>query len=396
MSDVKWIKSGSRFNQVEGTIETVPQVPVGIYEVDLTLTGWYLRKTGDKFTFPYKLYDLQNDFLSHLKKTYDNTTGNLGVLFNGTRGTGKSVSAKIFANELNLPIIIVKSMGEHNDDMFSYLAGFNFDCIFFFDEFEKQFDDCDSCILGFMDGIYNSDYRRVFLLTTNKLSVNENLLSRPSRIRYIREFGNLEEHTVREYLADNLKDVDATEELVGYIDSLAISTIDILKTIVEEVNIHGIDKFLEIKKFFNVELASFKYNTIRANIDKEDIEEDGQYTIEDFLREKDTWTNRYALKNQLDETLESISDQKKRAKLLADFHKQTERRASFDYDYYEVDKPWHKYLPGKDYWNGEKVIKIDVEHRVIVTEYMSRLFFYYIKNENRPSLYGGADYGYLL
>ena len=41
-------------------------------------------------------------------------------------------------------------------------------------------------------------------MTTNNLSVNENLLSRPSRIRYLKEFGNLSLDAINNYLDDNL------------------------------------------------------------------------------------------------------------------------------------------------------------------------------------------------
>lgn len=396
MADLKWIKSGSRYNQVEGEIESVPVVPPGIYETELTMTGWYLHKTADKFEFPYKLYDLQNDFLLHLKKTYECTTGNLGILFNGIRGTGKTVTAKTFANMLNLPIIIVKSMGDHNDGLISYLSSFNFDCVFFFDEFEKQFNENDCSILQFMDGVYSSNSRRVFLLTTNSLSVNENLLSRPSRIRYVREFGNLDEKVVREYLKDNLHDQGATEELVGYVDTLTISTIDILKTIVEEVNIHGIDKFLEVKKFFNVKTATFDYRMVRAYVHQSDVERAGAYTIDDFLREKESWESRYERKSEMETQAKLIKDDDERAKFISQWQKNNQRRGNFDYDYFCAEKPWDKHIVKKDYFNGELVIKVDVQKRVIVTLYNNDLYFYYIKDETKPSLYGGYAYGYQL
>ena len=396
MADLKWIKSGSRYNQVEGEIESVPAVPPGIYETELTMSGWYLHKTADKFEFPYKLYDLQNDFLLHLKKTYECTTGNLGILFNGIRGTGKTVTAKVFANMLNLPIIIVKSMGDDNNGLISYLSSFNFDCIFFFDEFEKQFNENDCSILQFMDGVYSSNSRRIFLLTTNSLSVNENLLSRPSRIRYIREFGNLDEKVVREYLKDNLHDQEATEELIGYVDTLTISTIDILKTIVEEVNIHGIDQFLEIKKFFNVKTATYDYHMIRAYVRQNDIVQSGSYTIDDFLREKESWETRYERKAEMESQASLIKDEKERAEFISQWHKNNDRRASFDYDYVNADKQWDKHIPKKDLFNGEMVIRVDAQKRVIVTLYNNELYFYYIKDETKPSLYNGYAYGYNL
>jgi broad-specificity NMP kinase len=383
------------FNRVEGEIESTPTVPPGIYEVELTMAGWFLHRTGDKFEFSYKLYDLQNNFLEHLKRTYEATTGNLGILFNGTRGTGKTVTAKVFANSLNLPIIVVKSMGDNNSALISFLSSLNFDCIFFFDEFEKQFNSDDCSILQFMDGVYTSTNRRVFLLTTNELSVNENLLSRPSRIRYVREFGNLEEHVVREYLADNLKEQSATEELVGYIDTLTISTIDILKTIVEEVNIHGIDKFLEIKKFFNVRTATFNYRMTSAYISIENVEQGGEYTITDFLREMEMWKRRYEDETELQDQAAMIKDDKKRSEFVAEWKKAHRRRASFDYEWFDAEKPWNKYIPKKDYFNGERVVAVDTPNKVIVTAYDNRINFYHIEVDNKPSLYGNPyAYGY--
>lgn len=397
MSDVKWIKTDSTFRKVNGEIESVPIIPAGIYEPNLTRSGWFLEKIADEFTFSYKLYDLQGEFLNHIKKTYENTTGSIGILFNGTRGTGKSVTAKVFANMLKLPVIIVKPITDvSNEDLISYLASFNFDCVFFFDEFEKQFNSDDCSVLQFMDGIYTSEYRRVFLLTTNSLDINENLLSRPSRIRYIREFKNLEEVVVREYLADNLNDKDAVEELVGYIDTLTISTIDILKTIVEEVNIHGIDKFLDIKKFFNVKTATFDYSTICGTINCEDIAKDGDYTIEDFLRERDFYAKRYELMSERDSAAKLIKSDKERESYIKNWNKEHAKRATFDYDYVSTEKAWDKHIAKKDYWRNEQVIKVDKERRVIVTISGGALSFYYIKQEEIPSLYSKAAYGYNL
>lgn len=76
-------------------------------------------------------------------------------------------------------------------DMINYLStNINFECIFFFDE--KEFKES-SVILSFMDGVYNSIHRKVFLLTTNKLDVNNTLIGRPSRIRYRKSFDSLSE-----------------------------------------------------------------------------------------------------------------------------------------------------------------------------------------------------------
>lgn len=279
------MNSGSVYTEIGSGYEVSESLPIGVYNINLTRTGFHLDKYMDKFIFPYKVYGLQEDFIEHVIKTYNNTTGNLGIMLTGTKGTGKTVTAKELANKLNLPVIIVKSMGENNQDMIEFLSGIEEDCIFFLDEFEKNFEESDSTVLQIMDGVYNSNYRKIFLLTTNQMRVNKNLIGRPSRIRYIKNFGDLDLKIVNEYLDDTLKIPEARQELIDFIDSLAISTIDILKTIVDEVNIHGVEGLKRAKEFFNVEAGEYEYVYVSSFTTIEEIAENkDKYTIENFLK----------------------------------------------------------------------------------------------------------------
>lgn len=387
MSRINWIKSDSIYRRMEGDITNMEQLPVGVYEVGINLSGWFLTRTADKFVFDYKVYDLQRGFIDHVKKTYDCTTGNLGVLFNGTRGTGKTVSAKVLANELNLPVILVKSM-EDNSGLISYLSSFNFDCIFFFDEFEKQFDERDCSILQIMDGVYNSEFRKVFLLTTNELNINPNLLSRPSRIRYVREFGNLNKEVVEEYLDDNLKDNSGREDLLNYIDTLTISTIDILKAIVEEVNIHGVESFLKVKNFFNVEVASYTYRGYQGNIDTY-AARDKSYNVQSFLRDVHAYKNYYLIKEKFNRDMEAAKTDEEKQQLQEEFREATRIEAAMDYfTVRDQDKVWNKLKVDKDKFNRDTVIGVDIKNKVIITSYVGQLYFYLIENpDEKPSLY---------
>lgn len=254
-----WIQDGNTFMKGSATTKAHPKgLPKGIYEVRESMAGYYLNKLGDSFVFNYKLYGINNDFIEHFIKTYNNTAGNLGVLFNGIKGTGKTVTAEELCNRLGLPVIIVKSCKEA-DDMLKFLATqINFDCIFFFDEYEKEFKES-STVLSFMDGVHNSQYRKVFLLTTNELEINSNLLGRPSRIRYVRSFGNLPEETTLELLNDILIDKNAVESVLDLIRQMQIITVDLVKALAQEVNIHGIDKIDMIRKNFNLEFSDFTY-----------------------------------------------------------------------------------------------------------------------------------------
>lgn len=254
-----WIQDGNTFMKGSATTKAHPEgLPKGIYEVKESMTGYYLNRLGDSFVFNYKLYGINNKFIDHFIKTYNNTTGNLGVLFNGIKGTGKTVTAEELCNRIGLPVIIVKSCKEV-DDMLKFLATqINFDCIFFFDEYEKEFRESSS-VLSFMDGVHNSQYRKIFLLTTNELEINNNLLGRPSRIRYVRSFGNLPEETTLELLNDILIDKDAIEPLLDLIRQMQIVTVDLVKALAQEVNIHGVDKIDLIRKNFNLEFSDFTY-----------------------------------------------------------------------------------------------------------------------------------------
>ena len=254
-----WIQDGNTFMKGSATTKAHPEgLPKGIYEVKESMTGYYLNRLGDSFVFNYKLYGINNEFIEHFIKTYNNTTGNLGVLFNGTKGTGKTVTAEELCNRLELPVIIVKSC-KGEDGMLKFLATqINFDCIFFFDEYEKEFKESSS-VLSFMDGVHNSQYRKIFLLTTNELEINDNLLGRPSRIRYVRSFGNLPEETTLELLNDILIDKGVVEPVLDLIRQMQIVTVDLVKALAQEVNIHGVDKIDMIRKNFNLEFSDFTY-----------------------------------------------------------------------------------------------------------------------------------------
>lgn len=294
--NIAWLEANNVFKKVASGFKTLHSIPKGVYDIGFNPhEGWFLTRTIDCFSFDYKVYGLESKFCDHVAKTYLNTKGNLGVLLNGIKGTGKTVTAKVLANRLNLPVIIVKDMKGMNQDMIEFLNGFNFDAVLFLDEFEKNFSENDSTILQIMDGVYSIGYRKVFLLTTNELNINENLIGRPSRIRYIKTFGNLSLEIVKEYLNDNLIKKEYTTKLISYIDTLKYSTIDILKSVVEEVNIHGIEVFEEIKDAFNVTMIEFRYSCTRACVRDTGIlsnpEKKEKYSIDNFLLDVEKYNN---------------------------------------------------------------------------------------------------------
>ena len=393
MSDrMSWIQTGNTYRSAVGDVFNVESLPKGIYDIDFApFTGWSITKTADEFTFNYKIYDLETDFINHVITAFNNCESNLGVLMYGTRGSGKSASAKIICNKINLPIFVIKPVQDMStSNLIDYISTFNFDCVFLFDEFEKNFSKEDSSILSIMDGVYTSKYRRLFILTTNNLSVNENLLSRPSRIRYLKEFGNLSLDAINNYLDDNLskENYEHKDEIISYIDTLEISTIDILKCIVDEIRIFGYDEFIKSKKFFNTKTNSYNYY-IRYEVFDIDEESDKKafdnYSISKFVEEiKNIKLHPKPCKFDYetdDEFVNAMTNWKKNY---------GSTRIISTYSVSNIEKRWDLFKPNEEFWpNGSSVVKVDKENNVIVTiDDENNVYFMYIDNPtSAPSLY---------
>lgn len=386
MNNKVWMNTGNSYSQIDPNFEVTQTLPVGVYNLELTMFGWKLFKFADNFVFPYKLYSLENEFVDHVLKTYENTIGNLGILLNGIKGTGKTVTAKILANRFNLPVIVLKSMKDNNQSMIEYLSSLNCDCVLFMDEFEKNFEEKDSTVLQIMDGVYNSNHRKIFLLTTNNMSINENLVGRPSRIRYVKHFGNLSMDTVNEYLDDALECTEAREEILEFVDSLAISTIDILKTIVNEVNIHGMEGLRRAKNYFNVQTNEYHYSCLRGHCcDNEYGQNPEKYSIDNFV----TAVERYM--NPIPKPIVDDEDNctpEERAKLNEYYAYRQHNFHYFNYEYVYSNIKFSALKPG-DEFNNEDVVAVDTKKNVIITKDYDNFKYYYIKDPNsKPSLYG--------
>ncbi len=318
----KWVNEGGIYFPISGDTVLLRTPGNGIFNVvkspnpmDARLG---LQRIGDTFEFNFIIYELGCDeMLRTIKKTWESDVfvkgeKNLGVIFNGLKGTGKTLSAKLLCNALDLPVVIVQYPYE---GLVNFLQSLCFECIVFIDEAEKTFKkgEDDDVLLRLIDGVYNQT-RKLYILTTNQLTLNDNLLGRPGRIRYRFEFSNLLPKAINDYLDENLlpQFADQRRNILNQVDFLEISTIDILKALVDEVNIHGqlpdnmclniptakhafeilefydiadIDRYKEVKAFINRQMKDSDASTISEWLHKPQ-KTNKKKTNEDLLEEK--------------------------------------------------------------------------------------------------------------
>jgi hypothetical protein len=260
----KWNKNGNSFSlgDVTNQIETLPP---GIYSLNQSMFGFYLERIEDKFEFSHKLYGLETRLIDRVVKTWTETDRNLGILLNGLKGTGKTVSAKVICNQLDLPVILVNTNPE-GGGIPEFLNNIQQEVVVLIDEYEKIFGE-DAELLTVMDGVLTGTSRKLFLLTTNKTYINDNMLQRPSRIRYFKTFKDLSPAVIEEIIDDTLVNRKFKHDVISTISNLEIITIDIVKSIIEEVNLHN-ESPNEFMDVFNVKKITGKYTIYQVEKDE--------------------------------------------------------------------------------------------------------------------------------
>lgn len=278
----KWINEGGVLFPIPGSATLLSTPGNGIFRiyVDARTGRIGLEKIAESFIVNFKVYGTEgkaiNDHIIHTWNSdmFQKSGKNLGVIFNGLKGTGKTIAAKQLCNRLGLPTIVVS---KPVDGLLEFIQALNFEAAVLIDEAEKTFDEESEILLKMIDGVYNHR-RKLYILTTNELTLDDNLIGRPGRIRYVKQFGNLELDVINEVIADTLEDKSLADGLIKLVNSLEISTIDILKSLIEECNITG---RIPDPKLFNVPLSKLKLRLLRFN----DLDEGRFEDVETFIVE---------------------------------------------------------------------------------------------------------------
>lgn len=235
----------------DDAVDIRDNLPAGFYKLEAApMRGFYLDK-ADYNTAHGKIYGKSDVIASHVADAYEKSDRSLGVLFSGGKGLGKSLTTRLIIEKLmsRHPVIIIN---KYIDGMFDFLEPIK-NVVYLFDEFEKtmrgnvneQSNNNNATtkqdqILTFLDGTASGTHN-LFLFTVNeKRELNDNLLSRPGRIRYHYQFESCDADTIRNYCKDNLKRPELESEIVDTLTATRYVSLDIVRALVDEVNTYDV------------------------------------------------------------------------------------------------------------------------------------------------------------
>lgn len=211
-------------------------VPGKVY--DLNYNRWEespIFKENGELNLPKKVYSTEADnkfkkrILTYFNKANTNTTG---VMLAGTKGTGKTVMAKVLAKESGLPIIVVNPEYPESK-LIKFFKSFTTPVCILFDEVEKNFKT--EHMLDFLDGVEKTAQKLVIMTCNDLNRVSEYMQDRCSRIRYLRRYSPDENAAFLPMLADDFN-IKNKEEVIEFCKSnIKLLSMDNIVSFISEV-----------------------------------------------------------------------------------------------------------------------------------------------------------------
>ncbi len=248
------LQNNDHFNFAEIT-DSYSKLPVGNYLLCFNETsGQYYLKKQEAFSIPSKIYG-DYSYIKRWKTSFETTEKNLGVLLSGYKGSGKTLIARKFCADMNVPVIFITQSfkGPAFEDFITNPLLKN--SIILIDEFEKvysndSYEEYQESLLSIMDGIYNTHL--LFLLTVNDVKdVNDKLKNRLGRVKYNKAFFSLPEDVISEVIEDLLEDATKKESILNVLEYIPTISFDILTNIIKDMNLFN-EPAEEVVKHLNL------------------------------------------------------------------------------------------------------------------------------------------------
>lgn len=224
----------------------------------------YLEEDG-KLTTPNRIYSsgIENELIDRVLTYFHDNNKSVGVLLEGLKGSGKTLTCKRIANKSELPIIVVDAMFP-SVKLTEFFTKVTTDVVIIFDEVEKNRNWNSEDLLSFLDGIQDT-CKKIVLMTCNKSTDLSNYLKdRCSRIRYKMHFDGLSNELIKEVVNDKISDKKLANKLYNYIsDNFSVKSYDNIIEFINECLTFSNKNIEDLIKLMNIEVNDNMYNRDR-------------------------------------------------------------------------------------------------------------------------------------
>lgn len=221
-------------------------IPAGTFGVGVTMEGTFYLYPKNDMEIPSVTYGDTDDKSERIIKTFLSRKGkNTGILLEGTKGSGKTLQAKMLSvalRKIGIPTISIGSPF-NGEGFINFMSQIKQPIMVMVDEFDKLYAEKEhqDGLLTLLDGV--GGYDKLFVLTKNDGYVSEFLRNRPSRIFYSFSYKKLPKSTLDDYLAKNLENKVFLADFETLYNLSSDLNFDVIQSLVEELNRYPNDKF---------------------------------------------------------------------------------------------------------------------------------------------------------
>lgn len=237
------VQSGGQYQIYGESLKTYNELPVRSYEVAFhKMMGFFLTARPDLEVKEDKIYGSHKRRVDKTLTSFKNSNRNFGVILSGQKGIGKSLFARLLAQEAianGFPVITVSN---YMPGIANFIGTIEQEIVVIFDEFEKTFGKQDGQpdpqeeMLSLFDGLDGG--KKLFIITCNEVRrLNDYMLNRPGRFHYHFNISNPGSAEIKEYMEDKLQKQywDYIPRIINFSQMVDI-TYDSLRAISFELN----------------------------------------------------------------------------------------------------------------------------------------------------------------
>lgn len=259
---------------------SIDRVPAGYYRVACSQTmGWHLVPV-EPLNTPPKVYGSLLKHVPRIKEVFAERVGvPTTVMLEGLKGSGKSLMMKTIAKQFveeEDGIVLLCNAPYAGDGFFEFLQSISQKKIVLMDEFDKVYNEKDvrNQILTLLDGLYAS--HTLFILTMNASSHSsgfEFFHNRPGRVFFNIKFKGVDYDAIQAYLEDCLDNQEILPEVMQFVKRFTEFNMDMLGTLVREINALpgvGLDEiatYLNVKPDLTLDDITFGVKVTRNGVD---------------------------------------------------------------------------------------------------------------------------------